>query len=105
MVLSKRNLLLIKKLKIKKTKVKKGRKIPKSDKELLRDLKRAVAAKYVLNPRFGKKPSKMVCQTFLGAKIAHNIKKKKWPRKQAIAISYSQVRKWEPGCARYFKKK
>ena len=90
---------------MKKTKVKEGKRIPKSDKELLRDLKKAVGAKYVLNPRFGKKPSKMVCQTFLSAKIAHNIKKKKWPIKQAIAISYSQVKKYEPGCAKYFTRK
>ena len=102
MAIHKRDLLLVKKLKIRKTKVKQGRRIAKSDKELLRDLKRAVGAKYVLNPRFGKKPSKMVCQTFLNAKIAHNIKKKKWPKKQAIAISYSQVKKWEPGCAKHF---
>lgn len=104
MVIPKKDLLLIKKLRIKKTKVKSGKRVPKSDKELIRDLKRTVGAKYVLKPRLGKKPSKMICQTFLSAKIAHNIKKKKWPRKQAIAISYNQVKKWEPGCKRYFKK-
>ena len=104
MVLHKKDLLLIKRLGIKKTKVKQGKRLQKSDKELLRDLKRAVGAKYVLKPRFGKKPSKLVCQTFLGAKIAHNIRKKKWPRNQAIAIAFSQVKRWEPGCAKYFDK-
>ena len=105
MTINKKNLLLINKLKIKKTKLKNGKKINKTEKELIRDLKRTVGAKYVLNPRFGKKPSKLVCQTFLSAKIAHNIKKKKWPRKQAIAISYNQVKKWEPGCTKFFNKK
>ena len=104
-MISKRDGLLIKKLKIKKTKIVKGKKIQKTDKELLRDLKKAVGAKYVLKSRFGKKPSKLVCTTFLSAKISQNIKKKKWPIKQAIAISYSQVKKYEPGCSKYFRKK
>ena len=101
-MISKKDLLLIKKLKIRKTKVKLGKRVPKSDKELIRDLKRTVGAKYVLKSRFGKKPSKLVCQTFLSAKIAHNIRKKKWPKKQAIAIAFNQVKKWEPSCTKYF---
>lgn len=102
-MISKKDYILIKKLKIRKTKIRNGKRIPKTDKELMRDLKKAVGSKYVLKPRFGKKPSKIVCQTFLSAKIAQNIKKKKWSRKQAIAIAYSQVKKWEPGCSRYFR--
>ena len=42
------------------------------------------------------------CRKYLSSKIRTNIRKNKWGRKQAIAISYSQVKKMYPKCKNSF---
>lgn len=44
------------------------------------------------------KVSKKLCRKRLSKKISINIKENRWPRKQAIAVSYSQIRKKYPQC-------
>ena len=55
--------------------------------------------------RLSKKQS---CKNFLKKKISINMKEYKQGRyispKQAIAVSYSQVRKYKPNCKKYFKR-
>lgn len=43
------------------------------------------------------------CKDRLQRKIRININENRWPRKQAIAIAYSQVRKKYPACSRYLR--
>lgn len=56
-----------------------------------------------------KSVTKSSCQNSLKRKIAINMdeyKKGKFvSRQQAIAVSYSQVKKSRPGCSRYFRRK
>lgn len=51
--------------------------------------------------------TKSVCMRVLKSKIKKNMGEYKSGRyvspKQAVAVSYSQVRKSKPGCSRYFK--
>jgi hypothetical protein len=49
-----------------------------------------------------KRLSKLECLDLLKSKIGINMRE--FPnRKQAIAVSYSQVKKYQPNCARFFK--
>ena len=54
-----------------------------------------------------KSPSstKQFCKNALKQKISINIREKRWSSpKQAIAVSYSQVKKWYPRCKKYFER-
>lgn len=44
------------------------------------------------------KSSKKLCRKRLSKKISINIRENRWPPKQAIAVSYSQIRKKFPQC-------
>jgi len=49
-----------------------------------------------------KRLSKLECLDLLKSKIGINMRE--FPnRKQAIAVSYSQVKKYQPSCSRFFK--
>jgi hypothetical protein len=56
-----------------------------------------------------KRVTKSSCQRSLQKKIAINMDEYKQgryvSRQQAVAVSYSQVKKARPGCSRYFKRK
>ena len=51
-----------------------------------------------------KRKKKSKCRTLLSEKIKQNIQEGKWPKKQAIAIAYSQISKANSKCAKEFQR-
>ena len=54
---------------------------------------------------YSEKPSLDFCKNALKKKISINIHEKRWTSpKQAVAVSYSQVKKWFPECKKYLER-
>ena len=91
--------VLMKKFSIKKTR-KYGSKIhEKSPVQLKKEINRKMKIKNSV----GVRPTKKVCNAYLGEQIRNNIRSGKWSYRQAIAIAYSQMKKRQQGCKKYYK--
>lgn len=104
MPLRKHEEVLRKKYGIQKTKKVKNKRVTIPNSEVKRKVHNQVAKGYN-KARLGKRPSKQACNSLLVAKIQHNMlkrHKKGWTERQALAISYQQVKAMEPKCAKYY---
>ena len=90
--------LLIEKFKIKKTKSTRGKRVKKSELELKKEMYKKMRNKNSVGP----KPNRKVCNAYLSEQIKNNVRLGKWSYKQAVAIAYSQTKKNQSGCKKYY---
>jgi len=96
--MNKQQELLMKKFKIKKTKIQNGKRKQKSDGLL----QQQIYNKMKVKDSVGTRPSKKICNAYLSQQIKRNISSKKWSYKQAIAIAYNQIKRKQSGCKKYY---
>lgn len=90
--------ILIKKFKIKKTRKYGSTRKVKSDNQL----KKEIYTKMRQKNSVGKNPTRRTCNAYLSEQIRKNIRSGKWHYKQAIAIAYSQTKRKQLGCKKYY---